>query len=184
MTGLFFCVSRGEQVASMEKVTPAVSDVAVGVGGTASWRAVALLRETTLGVYFDVAAAGKEGGGPAQQGGPGAGQQQQQFFIQFVTTYCDARGQWRLRSTTITRRWTDGGNLAELAMGFDQEAAAVLVARQCNWKMETARAGPAPPKSHSQRPPSAQPRAQRPLPCRCARQQHDECRRDARSPSQ
>lgn len=43
----------------------------------------------------------------------------------------------RMRTSTITRRWTDGQNPQELAMGFDQEAAAVLVARLCNWKMET-----------------------------------------------
>ena len=29
-------------------------------------------------------------------------------------------GEWRMRATTITRRWTEGANLQELAMGFDQ----------------------------------------------------------------
>ena len=34
------------------------------------------------------------------------------------------------------RRWTDGANLAELVAGFDQEAAAVVVARLATFKME------------------------------------------------
>ena len=34
-------------------------------------------------------------------------------------------------------RWTDGSNLAELVAGFDQEAAAVVVARLATFKMET-----------------------------------------------
>lgn len=96
----------------------------------------ALGRESTVGVYFDIVGqGGKDGGG----GGAAAQQQgqQQQFFVQFVTTYCTLRGEWRMRTSTITRRWCDGQNLQELAMGFDQEAAAVLVARLCNWKMET-----------------------------------------------
>jgi Sec23/Sec24 helical domain len=35
------------------------------------------------------------------------------------------------------RRWTDGSNPSELIAGFDQEAAAVLVARLATHKMET-----------------------------------------------
>jgi hypothetical protein len=34
-------------------------------------------------------------------------------------------------------RWTDGANLGELIAGFDQEAAAVVVARLATFKMET-----------------------------------------------
>ena len=38
--------------------------------------------------------------------------------------------------TTLTRRWVDGSNLAELVTGFDQEAAAVLMARVASHRME------------------------------------------------
>lgn len=33
--------------------------------------------------------------------------------------------------------WTDGANVQDLTMGFDQEAAAVIIARLASHKMET-----------------------------------------------
>jgi protein transport protein SEC23 len=124
--------------ASAERHTQSVSDTVVGVGGTAAWRLNALTHDTTLAFYFEVAAAGgSAGGGSSGAAGPsGGGPAQQQFFLQFITTYATHSGEWRTRVTTVTRRWTDGASVAELAQGFDQEAAAVLVARLCSWKME------------------------------------------------
>ncbi|VAH94101.1 unnamed protein product [Triticum turgidum subsp. durum] len=46
-------------------------------------------------------------------------------------------GQMRLRSTTISRRWVAGsGSVQELITGFDQEAAAAVMARLVSFKME------------------------------------------------
>lgn len=39
----------------------------------------------------------------------------------------------------LCHRWIDGSNLGELISGFDQEAAAVLTARLCTFKMQTVR---------------------------------------------
>ena len=121
-------------VASAERRTQSVADTVVGCGGTAAWRLNSLTRDTTLAFYFEVVAAG--GAGAAAQAGAAPAPAQQQFFVQFVTTYVTAAGEWRTRVTTVTRRWTDGASVAELGQGFDQEAAAVLVARLCSWKME------------------------------------------------
>jgi protein transport protein SEC23 len=127
--------------ASAEKHSLAVADTQVGCGGTCAWRMNALGPDTTLAFYFEVAATGGGGQGGAGAGGAAAASaqasQQQQFFLQFVTTYALPSGEWRMRISTITRRWTDGASASELGAGFDQEAAAVLVARLVSWKMET-----------------------------------------------
>ncbi|KAF3795134.1 transport protein [Nymphaea thermarum] len=48
-----------------------------------------------------------------------------------------AGGQMRLRATTISRRWVAGpGIVQELVAGFDQETAAVVLARMVSVKME------------------------------------------------
>ncbi len=56
-----------------------------------------------------------------------------QFFAKpprFVTQYQHPNGRVRLRSTTICGGWhTEGKTLAPLASGFDQAAAAVIMAR-------------------------------------------------------
>lgn len=38
--------------------------------------------------------------------------------------------------TTISRRWVAGTSPPEVIQGFDQEVAAVVLARYCTWKME------------------------------------------------
>ncbi|CAI7887381.1 unnamed protein product [Closterium sp. NIES-54] len=53
-------------------------------------------------------------------------------------SYQHPSGETRLRCTTITRSWVDGSiSTAELVVGYDQEAAAVVVARLMSHKMET-----------------------------------------------
>ncbi|KAL0374135.1 UNVERIFIED_CONTAM: protein transport protein SEC23 [Sesamum radiatum] len=52
--------------------------------------------------------------------------------------YQHGSGQMRLRATTLSRRWVAGPGIKEdLISGFDQEAAAVVMARQVSFKMET-----------------------------------------------
>merc|ERR1712048_468157 len=62
-------------------------------------------------------------------------QQGKQSFLQFQTTYQHASGRKRLRVTTVSARYTDP-NMTDIAQGFDQEAAAVLMARYAVWKCE------------------------------------------------
>ena len=129
-------------VASAEKHSLAVADTQLGVGGTCAWRLNALSSDTSVALFFEVAAqnanstqGGGAGGGAALAAGMGGAQQQ--FFLQLVTQYATPSGEWRCRVTTVTRRWCDGSSVAEMGLGFDQEAAAVLVARMVTWKMET-----------------------------------------------
>ena len=118
-----------------------VADVSIGYGGTTAWKMCALTRNTTLAVFFEVAKEKPDGASGGGYGQNPYGQQQQyqsapQFFLQFHCTSTLPTGETRLRVITTTRRWTNGQNIPEISMGFDQEAAAVLIARQLTWKME------------------------------------------------
>eukprot|EP00898_Chlorokybus_atmophyticus_P002889 jgi/Chlat1/3600/Chrsp234S00259 len=116
--------------ASLDKRGPAVAESSVGVGGTTAWKMSSLDQNTTLGVYFDVVPHAQQQGAQGSTSG-------QQFFLQFVTQYRPLGStQLRLRCTSLTRAWSDGANAHELVAGFDQEAAAVLVARLATYKMD------------------------------------------------
>jgi protein transport protein SEC23 len=97
-----------------------VSETEIGEGGTCQWVACSLDKNSTLAFYFDVT-----GSSPLQ----GA-----QSFLQFQTCYLHSSGRKRLRVTTVSRSY--GVGLADLARGFDQEAAAVLMARHAVAKCE------------------------------------------------
>ncbi|KAL6762935.1 hypothetical protein V8C86DRAFT_2509254 [Haematococcus lacustris] len=117
--------------ARADKKSPYIAEAEVGLGGTSQWKLAGLDQDTTVAVIFEITAATKEGESQAsQQGGT------PQFFLQFLTRYMHWSGQLRLRVSTITRRWVDPGNVAELITGFDQEAAAVLMSRLVTHKME------------------------------------------------
>ncbi|XP_012513452.1 PREDICTED: protein transport protein Sec23A [Propithecus coquereli] len=67
---------------------------------------------------------------PIPQGGRGA--------IQFVTQYQHSSGQRRIRVTTIARNWADAQTqIQNIAASFDQEAAAILMARLAIYRAET-----------------------------------------------
>jgi protein transport protein SEC23 len=60
-----------------------------------------------------------------------------QLYLQFLTSYQNTEGKMLLRVTTITRRWIDSAVISEeLVQGFDQETAAVVMARITSLKME------------------------------------------------
>lgn len=61
----------------------------------------------------------------------------QVLYLQFSTRYLSWDGSWRQRVTTVSRRWLIGTCVNDLAHGFDQECAAVMMARLLTWKMET-----------------------------------------------
>mmetsp|Transcript_470 Transcript_470/g.1093 ORF Transcript_470/g.1093 Transcript_470/m.1093 type:complete len:758 (-) Transcript_470:1-2274(-) len=125
IAGLLGCASASE------KKSPSVSDVPIGLGGTSMWKLPTMVETTSLAVYFDIVANNKDND---QAAGSAANQQ---FFLQFITRYQHWDTSMRVRVTTITRRWTDGNANGDLVAGFDQEAAAVAVARLCSFKMET-----------------------------------------------
>ena len=104
--------------ASLGKRSPNVAETEIGQGNTNAWAVPGLDEDTTLALYFEVA---NQANAPVQQG--------QQRYLQLQTSYQHASGQYRLRVTTIAHTWADTTQLAEIARGFDQEAAAVLMAR-------------------------------------------------------
>ncbi|KAJ2721938.1 GTPase-activating protein S23 [Coemansia sp. Benny D115] len=109
---------------SANKKTAMVSDTEIGVGNTSSWRLAALNPHTTVGLYFEVANQQSQALQPGSRG-----------LIQLVTTYQHANGQYRMRVTTIARNWAEGSS-PEIPASFDQEAAAMLMARIAVFKSE------------------------------------------------
>eukprot|EP00762_Andalucia_godoyi_P002942 ANDGO_04183.mRNA.1 Protein transport protein SEC23 len=111
-------------VTPVAKKSTFVGETEIGYGGTSAWRAHALTPSTTLAVYFEVSNAHAEQLPPGQIG-----------YVQFTTQYIHAAtGQVRFRVTTLGRAWTPNSTAPELALGFDQEAAAVLVARLATFR--------------------------------------------------
>ncbi|KAI9164240.1 GTPase-activating protein S23 [Blastocladiella emersonii ATCC 22665] len=110
---------------SLNKKTANVGDTEIGMGGTSAWKFAAITPRTTAAVYFEM--ANQQAGTPVTPGSRGV--------VQFVTHYQHASGQMRLRVTTVARHIVDG-SAPDIAGGFDQEAAAVLMARIAVYKAE------------------------------------------------
>ncbi|KAG2499921.1 hypothetical protein HYH03_002208 [Edaphochlamys debaryana] len=123
VAGLLGCAAR------VEKKSPHVADVEVGLGGTTTWKLCSLDSETSVALLYEITASANRDAGDAQANA--------QFFLQFITRYLHWTGELRCRVTTVTRRWIDGSQIGEVITGFDQEAAAVLMARLATHKMET-----------------------------------------------
>ncbi|KAJ8626048.1 hypothetical protein MRB53_019355 [Persea americana] len=115
--------------ASLEKKGPLASEIVVGQGNTSAWKMCGLDKATSLCLVFEIVRKDI----PDAIGQPTSNQ----FFFQFLTYYQHSSGQMRLRVTTISRRWEAGtGSKQDLIAGFDQEAAAVVMARLVSFKME------------------------------------------------
>ncbi|KAF2325738.1 hypothetical protein GH714_034596 [Hevea brasiliensis] len=114
---------------SMEKKGPNVADTVVGEGNTTAWKMCGLDKSTCLTVLFDLSSS-------ERSNTPGT--VNPQLYIQFLTSYQNPEGHTLLRVTTVTRRWIDSAvSSEELVQGFDQETAAVVMARITSLKMET-----------------------------------------------
>ncbi|XP_065861492.1 protein transport protein SEC23 E-like [Euphorbia lathyris] len=114
---------------SMEKKGPNAADTILGEGNTTAWKMCGLDKSTCLTVFFDLSSS--ERSNPPGTANP-------QLYIQFLTSYQNPEGHTLLRVTTVTRRWIDSAvSTEELVQGFDQETAAVVMARLTSLKMET-----------------------------------------------
>jgi protein transport protein SEC23 len=117
----FKCSGCVGGISSLGKKGPCVAESEIGVGGTCKWTAGSLDKNSTLAFYFDVT---------QQQATVG-----KQAFLQFQTTYMHPSGRKRMRVTTVSHRYADA-NMSDISTGFDQEAAAVLLARYAVSKTE------------------------------------------------
>ncbi|WVN89397.1 protein transporter SEC23 [Cryptococcus depauperatus CBS 7841] len=111
-------------VISANKKSASVGETDIGVGHTSAWKVCSLTPKSTLAAYFEVVTPAGQALAPNQSG-----------LIQFVTHYQHASGQYRLRVTTLSRNFQEGGH-PSIAASFDQEAAAVLMARIAVFKAE------------------------------------------------
>ncbi|MFQ6659979.1 hypothetical protein Gotur_028656 [Gossypium turneri] len=113
---------------SLEKKGPNVADTVIGEGNTTAWKMCGLDKSSCFTVLFDVSSTDKSNA-------PGVANPQ--LYLQFLTSYQDPEGKTMLRVTTVTRQWVDSAvNSEELIQGFDQETAAVVMARITSLKME------------------------------------------------
>eukprot|EP00928_Gymnodinium_smaydae_P053280 TRINITY_DN3730_c0_g3_i1.p1 TRINITY_DN3730_c0_g3~~TRINITY_DN3730_c0_g3_i1.p1 ORF type:complete len:787 (-),score=178.75 TRINITY_DN3730_c0_g3_i1:124-2391(-) len=111
-------------LSSMGKKSPYVSETEIGEGGTSQWVVGSLDKSTAIAFYFDVT--------NTQANAMPTGKQS---FVQFQTRYLHPSGRKRLRVTTVSHRYSDS-NMTDIATGFDQEAAAIILARYAVWKCE------------------------------------------------
>lgn len=109
---------------SANKKSACVGETEIGIGQTSAWKICALSPRTSNAVYFEVVTPAGQPLAPNSRG-----------CIQFVTHYQHASGQFRLRVTTLARVFAEAGN-PSIAASFDQEAAAVLMARIAVFKAE------------------------------------------------
>ncbi|CAH0728553.1 unnamed protein product, partial [Brenthis ino] len=105
---------------------PCVSDQEVGMGNTCQWKMCTFTPSTTMAIFFEVV---NQHAAPVPQGGRGC--------VQLITQYQHSSGQRRVRVTTAARNWGDAAvNLHHISAGFDQEAAAVVMARLVVYRAE------------------------------------------------
>ncbi|KAG0234508.1 GTPase-activating protein S23 [Actinomortierella wolfii] len=109
---------------SANKKTASVGETEIGIGNTSAWKMCGVTPKTTNAIYFEVV---NQHGQVLQPGSRG--------LIQFVTHYQHSSGHFKLRVTTVARNWVEG-NSPIIAQSFDQETAAVLMARIAVFKAE------------------------------------------------
>ena len=111
----------------LKKPGPSVSESEIGVGGTSAWSMGGVDPSSTLAIYFEITNSNANPLPPTKR-----------RYIQFVTMYQHANGRTRLRSTTLCGPWhSDPNDATPIGRSFDQEAAAVLMARIATFRTGT-----------------------------------------------
>jgi len=111
---------------SLNVKSNSVSEEEMGVGGTCQYRICALDPTSNYAVYLQVSNPNSNPLPPKSLG-----------YIQFSTSYTHADGTRRVRVTTAARNFSDPNQgKATMIAGFDQEAAAVLMARIATFRCE------------------------------------------------
>ena len=112
---------------SLNRKSNSVGETECGIGNTCAWKMCGIEPTSSYGVYFEI----------ANQGGPAAVQPgMQRGLMQFLTYYQHSSGYYHLRVTTVARNLSGPAGDPTLAHSFDQEAAAVLMARIAVFKAE------------------------------------------------
>lgn len=111
---------------SLRKMNNLVSENEIGDGGTYIWKLGTLTSKTCIAFFFQVNYENKPQPGAA-------------FLLQFITRYRDGNMGIRRRVTTAARRWV-AKQSPDIRAGFDQEAAASVMARLAIRRAETCQA--------------------------------------------
>lgn len=112
------CVGTGKKSTS-------VADYEIGLGGTCQWTTCQLDATTTFAIYFDT--AGIQSGEAAKSA---------LRYTQIVTRY-EIGWETHTRVTTLTLRQAANPPIQDLVAAFDQETAAVLLAREAVHKTDS-----------------------------------------------
>ena len=113
---------------SNEKPTSSVSEKRIGCGGTVQWKVSGIIPSTSYTFYFDIF---QPKANPIQAESTG--------YVQIITNYKHiTSGLTRMRVTTIPLHFSDlTTNQALIENGFDQEAAAIILAKLSMLRTET-----------------------------------------------
>mmetsp|Transcript_9177 Transcript_9177/g.6934 ORF Transcript_9177/g.6934 Transcript_9177/m.6934 type:complete len:226 (+) Transcript_9177:253-930(+) len=109
------------EVTQLKQKNQFVSDTEIGLGGTNVWFLGGIDKNKCVGFYFDIANTAQVA-------------QYHKVHLQFQTTYQHVNGTRRIRVTSIVRQMSAPDDLREMAYGFDQETAAVLMSRYAIFK--------------------------------------------------
>ncbi|CCD26928.1 GTPase-activating protein SEC23 NDAI_0J00360 [Naumovozyma dairenensis CBS 421] len=107
--------------------TTNVSDSEIGIGGTSTWTMCSLSPHHSYAIFFEIPNANVPP--PAPDGKPHLA------YTQFITNYQHSSGGYRCRVTTVANQMVEFGAEA-MPISFDQEAAAVLMARIAVFRAE------------------------------------------------
>eukprot|EP01104_Vermistella_antarctica_P015374 TRINITY_DN5034_c0_g1_i1.p1 TRINITY_DN5034_c0_g1~~TRINITY_DN5034_c0_g1_i1.p1 ORF type:complete len:756 (+),score=198.87 TRINITY_DN5034_c0_g1_i1:275-2542(+) len=121
------CCGAIGHVSSLGKKGASVAETEIGIGNTCAWRLCSLDPNSTIAFYFEIV---NQHSNPLRPGTKG--------LVQFMVTYQNTLGQRIKRVTTISKDFAidPQRSLEMLGYGFDQEAAAVLMARIAVHKSE------------------------------------------------
>jgi protein transport protein SEC23 len=108
---------------SLSKKNSFVSDTEIGMSKTTAWCTASVDNNSTYAVYFDVTNQNADN--------------KVRAVVQFQTRYQHSSGRIRLRVTTVSYPYAEVNNLPKYIQGFDQEAAAVIMARWAVFRSET-----------------------------------------------
>ncbi len=106
-----------------------VADTQTGMGFTSAWKLCSITPNSSYSLFFEISPSGTPSHASTDLDQPTG-------LIQFLTSYQHASGTMRLKVTTIARNLLTSGD-GQLALSFDQEAAAVLMTRIAIYKLRT-----------------------------------------------
>ncbi|ODQ67111.1 hypothetical protein NADFUDRAFT_81707 [Nadsonia fulvescens var. elongata DSM 6958] len=134
-TNLKICGLLGQAISLNNKSKHVSESTEIGIAKTSSWKMCGLTPHSTYTVFFEIGSK-QPTMTPANVPGSNASPQQAQGLIQYITHYQHSSGTFRLRVTTVARALYPGSSPL-ISQSFDQETAAVVLAKLAMYKFES-----------------------------------------------